>query len=64
MSENKQYTLHRHQAADLIARLSTALSWTDDVVSVDLGEVDHKGCVNVYVDGLLTATLRPFKEEA
>lgn len=64
MSENKHYTLHRHQAADLIARLSNALAWTDDVVSVDLGEVDHKGSVNVYVDGLMAATLRPFKEEA
>lgn len=64
MSASKHYTLHRHQVADLIARLSNALAWTDDVVSVDLGEVDGIGSVNVYVDGLLSATLRPFKEEA
>lgn len=66
MSENKKYVLPRYQVADLIGRLSTALAWqgTDEVIDVALGEVDHKGSINVYVDGLLSATLRPLREEA
>lgn len=64
MSENKKYVLPRYQVADLIGRLSTALAWQDDEICVDLGEVDHKGSVNVYVDGLLSATLRLRKEDA
>lgn len=66
MSEIKKYVLPRHQVADLIGRLSNALAWqgTDAVIDVALGEVDHGGSVNVYVDGLLSATLQPLKEDA
>ena len=64
MSENKKYTLNRLEAGELTRRLVTALSWTDDVVAVDLGEVDEIGNINIYVDSRLAATLRSFKEEA
>lgn len=66
MSENKRYALPRYQVAELIGRLSNALAWqgTDAVIDIDLGEVDGKGSINVYVDGLLSATLRPHREDA
>ena len=60
---NTKYKVYRYDAAGLIARLSNSMVWNEfGSIRVDLGDVDDSGHVNVYVDGLLAATLRPVKD--
>lgn len=53
----QSYDLKKHDAAEMIGRIAATLSWGGDYVPFDLAHVDN-GNVNVYVDGLLVATLR------
>lgn len=53
------YRVRRADAADIISRLAYALQFnSEDRVDIDLAEIGD-GTINMFVDGYLTATLRP-----
>lgn len=65
MSTKGKYTVHRRDVAGLIARLANSLVWNEfGALRIDLDEIGESAFVNVYVDGLLAATLRPVEEES